>query len=148
MTALMSRNYGELFGFGYPGFGRVFADFDRLFRELEQRPVSSGAADVRTRNTADSYELSVDLPGLTQADVHLEVHRGVLTLSGERKHAVPEGYRSQRRERRAYQFSRSFTLPEDADVERVSAAMKHGVLTVNVAKRPEIKPRQVPVSNA
>jgi HSP20 family molecular chaperone IbpA len=148
MTALMSRNYDELFGFGYPGFGRVFADFDRLFRELDQRSVNTGAADVRTKNTPERYELTVDLPGLTQADVHLEVHRGVLTLSGERKHAVPEGYRSQRRERRAYQFSRSFTLPEDADVERVSAAMKNGVLTVSVAKRPEVKPRQIPVSNA
>lgn len=148
MTALMSRNYDELFGFGYPGFGRVFADFDRLFRELDQRPSSGAATDVRTRNTPEQYELTVDLPGLTQADVRLEVHRGVLTLSAERKQAVPEGYRSQRRERRAYQFSRSFTLPEDADVERVSAAMKNGVLTVSVAKRPEVKPRQIPVSNA
>lgn len=148
MSAFTSRNYDELFGLGFPGLGRVFADFDRLFREYDQRAVPAGTADVRTRNTAQNYELAVDLPGLAQADVHLEVHRGVLTLSAERKNVAPEGYRAQRRERRAYQFSRSFTLPEDADPERVSANMKNGVLTVTVDKRPEVKPRQIPVANA
>ena len=41
-----------------------------------------------------------------------------------------------------------FTLPEDADVERVEATMKNGVLTVSAGKRAELKPRQIPVSNA
>ncbi len=148
MTGLMNRNYDELLGLGFPGFGRAFADFDRLFRELEQRPSVVGAPEVRTKNTEGGYELAADLPGLTQADVRLEVHRGVLTLSGERKNTSPEGYRPLRKERRGYQFSRSFTLPEDADVERVEATMKNGVLTVTVGKRAEVKPRQIPVSNA
>lgn len=148
MTALMTRNYDELLGLGFPGFGRVFADFDRLFRELEQRPNFGGAPEVRSRNTAEGYQLSAELPGLTEADIRLEVHRGVLTVSAERKNTSPEGYRPHRKERRGYQFSRSFTLPEDADIERVEATMKNGVLTVSVAKRPEVKPRQIPVSNA
>lgn len=148
MTALTTRNYDELLGLGFPGFGRVFADFDRLFREFEQRPNFGGAAEVRTKNTADGYELTAELPGLTQSDVRLEVHRGVLTLSAERKNHSPEGYRAHRKERRGYQFSRSFTLPEDADVERVEASMKNGVLTVTVGKRAEVKPRQIQVSNA
>jgi HSP20 family protein len=148
MTALMNRNYEELLGLGLPGFGRVFADFDRLFRELEHRPTFGGAPEVRTKNTADRYELVAELPGLTQTDVRLEVHRGVITLSAERKNTSPEGYRAHRKERRGYQFSRSFTLPEDADVERVDASMKNGVLVVTVAKRAEVKPRQIQVSNA
>lgn len=148
MTGLMTRNYDDLLGLGFPGFGRVFADFDRLARELDQRPGVAGSPEVRTKSNADAYELTVDLPGLTQSDVRLEAHRGVLTVSGERKNSAPEGYRSQRRERRGYQFSRSFTLPENADVERVQATMKNGVLTVTVAKRAEVKPRQIPVSNA
>jgi HSP20 family protein len=148
MTGLMTRNYDDLFGFGFPNFGRALADFDRLFRELEQRPGFAGTPEVRTKNTSEGYQLTADLPGLTQADVRLEVHRGVLTLSAERKTTAPEGYRAHRRERRGYQFSRSFTLPEDADVERVEAAMKNGVLTVTVAKRAEVKPRQIPVANA
>lgn len=148
MTALMTRNYDELLGLGLPGFGKVFADFDRLFREFEQRPTFGGAPEVRTKNTAEGYQLSAELPGLTEADVRIEVHRGVITLSAERKNNSPEGYRAHRKERRGYQFSRSFTLPEDADVERVEANMKNGVLTVTVAKRPEVKPRQIPVTNA
>jgi HSP20 family protein len=148
MTGLMTRNYDDLFGLGLPGFGRMFADFDRLFRELDQRPLAAAAPEVRTKNGPEGYELAVDLPGLTQSDVHLEVHREVLTVSGKRDVQAPEGYRAHRRERRAYQFSRSFTLPEDADTEQVSANMKNGVLTVTVAKRPEVKPRQIPVAGA
>lgn len=147
MTALAHRNYDNLLGFGFP-VGRVFADFERLFRELDQQPAASGAPEVRTKNSPEGYALSVDLPGLTQSDVTLEVHRGVLTVSGSREVTPPEGYRSQRRERRTYQFSRSFTLPEDADVEHVNATMRLGVLTITVAKRPEVKPRQIPVNNA
>lgn len=147
MTALINRKYDDLMGLGLPGFGRMFADFDRLFRELEQRPAAAGAPDVRTKNTAQGYELAVELPGLTREQVRLEVHRGVLTISGKRETSAPEGYKAQRRERRGYQFSRSFTLPEDADAEHVGATMKNGVLTVTVAKRPEVKPRQIPVSN-
>lgn len=147
MSALANRNYDSLFSFGFP-MGRAFADFERLFRELEQRPTAAAAPEVRTKNTSENYELSVDLPGLTQDDVTLEVHRGVLTLSGKRETHVPEGYRAQRRERHAYQFSRSFTLPEDADAERVNATMKDGVLTVTLAKRPEVKPRQIAVKSA
>jgi len=147
MSGLAHRNYDSLFGFGFP-MGRVFADFERLFHELEQRPTAAAAPEVRTKNTAENYELSVALPGLTENDVTLEIHRGVLTLSGKREVRVPEGYRAQRRERYAYQFSRSLTLPEDADAERVNATMKHGVLTVKVAKRPEVKPRQITVKSA
>jgi len=148
MTGLMTRNYDELLGLGLPGIGRVFADFDRLFRELEQRPNFGGVPEVRSKKTEDGYELSADLPGLTQEDLRLEVHRGVLTLSAERRNHSPEGYRAHRKERRGFQFSQSFTLPEDADIERVEASMKNGVLTVTVGKRPEVKPRQIPVSNA
>lgn len=147
MTTLAHRNFDNLLGFGLP-VGRMFADFERLFRELDQMPAATVAPEVRTKNTAEGYELAVDLPGLTQSDVTLEVHRGVMTVSGKRELAVPDGYRNQRHERRAYQFSRSFTLPEDADAEQVNAKMKNGVLTVTVAKRPEVKPRQIPVNNA
>ena len=148
MTGLMTRNYDELLGLGFPSFGLVFADFDRLFREFEQRPNFGGVPEVLTKNTDEGYELSADLAGLTQDDLRVEVHRGVLTLSADRKNPSPEGYRVHRKERRGFQFSRSFTLPEDADVERVEASMKNGVLTVTVGKRPEVKPRQIPVSNA
>lgn len=144
MANVSTRGYDDLIGFH--GLGRMFTDFDRLFRELDQGVYAPPAPEFRTKNTEDAYELSVDLPGVAESAVSLQVHNGVLTVSGARKIEVPEGYQPQRRERRAFEFSRSFTLPKDADGEQVKAVMKNGVLRIAVAKRPEIKPRQIPVT--
>jgi len=145
MTGLLNRNFDDFAGFA--DFGRMFADFDRMFRELERRP-SATQPEVRTANHDSGYELTIDLPGLTESDIKLEIHRGVLTLSGSRKTAVPDGYSALRRERRGYQFSRSFTMSEEVDAEQVKATMKDGVLKVFLPKRPEVKPRQIPVATA
>lgn len=144
MTGLLSRRYEDIGGF--PTFGRMFADFDRMFREMDQRSYPAGLPEVRTRNQDGGYEVSVDLPGLTDADIKVEIHKGVLTISGARKVSAPEGYQSLRRERRGHQFSRSFTLPDEVDVEKVKASMKDGVLNVSLPKRPEVKPRQIAVA--
>lgn len=144
MANLLTRGYDDVVGFH--GFGRMFTDFERLFRELDQVAHVPSGPEFRTKNTENSYELAIDLPGVPEQEVNLQVHNGVLTVSGARKVEVPEGYRGQRRERRGFEFSRSFTLPKDADGEQVTAAMKHGVLRVVVSKRPEVKPRQIPVS--
>jgi HSP20 family protein len=124
----------------------MFTDFERLFRELDNGAHVAATPEFRTKNTDNTYELSVDLPGVPEKEVKLQVHNGVLTVSGARKVVVPEGYQAQRRERRGYEFSRSFTLPKDADSEQVTAAIKDGVLRVVVAKRAEVKPRQIPVT--
>lgn len=144
MANALTRGYDDLVGFH--GLGRMFTDFERLFRELDQGAYVAPAPEFRTKNTDDAYELSVDLPGVAESAVSLQVHNGVLTVSGSRKIEVPEGYQAQRRERRAFEFSRSFTLPKDADGEQVKAVMKNGVLRIGVSKRPEIKPRQIPVT--
>jgi HSP20 family protein len=143
MANSLTRGYDDVVGFH--GLGRMFTDFERLFRELDHVSYAPSAPEFRTKNTENTYELAIDLPGVPEKEVSLQVHNGVLTVSGARKVQVPEGYQAQRRERRAYEFSRSFTLPKDADGEQIAAAMKHGVLRIVVSKRPEIKPRQIPV---
>jgi HSP20 family protein len=144
MASLLTRGYDDLVGFH--GLGRMFTDFERLFRELDQGAYVASAPEFRTKNTDNTYELSIDLPGVPENEVKLQIHNGVLTISGARKLEVPAGYQVQRRERRGYEFSRSFTLPKDADGEQVTAAIKNGVLNVVVSKRAEVKPRQIPVT--
>lgn len=88
----------------------------------------------------------VQVPGLSQEDLSVEVHGDVLTLSGERKTEVPEGYRAHRVERGTRKFSRSFGLPCRVNPERTTAKLVQGLLTVTMEKHPESQPKQISVS--
>ncbi|KXZ47807.1 hypothetical protein GPECTOR_32g419 [Gonium pectorale] len=92
--------------------------------------------------TPQSYELHADTPGLAPEDVKVELQEGVLTVSGERKVShQTSGGKVWRSERSSYSFSRSFTLPENADIDRITASVDKGVLTVIVPKKePPAKP--------
>jgi HSP20 family protein len=97
----------------------------------------------------DGYVLHVDLPGMSEQDVKLEVLDGVLTISGERKTEHDEkqdGYR--RIERLAGSFSRSLVLPEGVSADSLSASFDNGVLTITVPKPPEVKPQPVQINVA
>ncbi|PNW80469.1 hypothetical protein CHLRE_07g318850v5 [Chlamydomonas reinhardtii] len=89
--------------------------------------------------TPSGYELHADAPGLGPRDVKVELHNGVLQISGSRKlHHESKDLRGRllRRERTAYSFSRAFSLPENANPDGITAAMDKGVLVVTVPKRP------------
>lgn len=96
--------------------------------------------------TEEHFVLKADLPGLTEADVNVEVEDNVLTLSGERKaehEDKREGY--VRVERSFGSFRRSLTLPEGIDPEAVQASFDNGVLEVRIPKPEERKPRKVAI---
>lgn len=92
-----------------------------------------------------SLTITAEVPGLSEKDVKLSLNQDVLTLSGERRTAVPEGYVTHRQERPAVQFSRSFALPCAVDPERASASVKDGILTITLDKAKEAQPRQITV---
>lgn len=95
----------------------------------------------------DHYVLRADLPGVPEDDVNIEVEDNVLTISGERKSEQEdrkEGY--YRVERAVGKFSRSLTLPEGVDPDRIEAQFEDGVLTVRIPKPEERKPRRVAIS--
>ena len=92
--------------------------------------------------------LKAEVPGLGDKEVQLSIHQDVLTLSGERKLEVPEGYFVHRQERAPVKFARSFTLPCKIEPEKSTATLKDGVLTVVLSKVPEAQPRQIAVKVA
>jgi HSP20 family protein len=134
----------------FAGFGAVsalFRDMDRWLRESDTaQETSAGWPAIHARNEATGYELTVDVAGLTEKDVRLDVHRGVLTLSGERKLSVPDGFKSVRRERSAARFSRSVQLPEDVNPDTVEASMRDGVLSIRLPKRAGVEPKRIQIS--
>jgi len=95
----------------------------------------------------DNFVLRADLPGVREEDVNIELEDNVLTISGERKaehEDRKEGY--YRVERAVGAFSRSLTLPEGVDPERIEAQFENGVLTVRIPKPEEQKARRVAIN--
>ena len=97
--------------------------------------------------TDDHLVLRSDLPGLAGDDVNIEVKDGVLTVSGERKAEHEEKADGYYRVERAFGgFSRSMTLPEHVDADRISASFDKGVLEIRIPKPEERKPHRVEIS--
>ena len=97
----------------------------------------------------DHFVLKADLPGLTEGDVTIEVQDGSLTISGERKAEHEQRERGWYRLERAFgSFSRSLTLPDGVDAERIEASFLNGVLEVRIPKPEERKPRRIAIAAA
>jgi HSP20 family protein len=98
------------------------------------------------KENKDGFTFSADLPGVKESDLEISVTGNVLAISGKREdQRREEGDQYYRAERSYGQFSRSFLLPDGTDTSNVQADLKDGVLTVQVAKRPEVQPRRIPV---
>ena len=92
------------------------------------------------------YVIKAELPDVKKEDVKVTVENGVLTIAGERKFEKEEKGKKYHRVERAFgSFVRSFTLPDDADANKVNAEFKDGVLKVHVAKSEAAKPKQIEV---
>jgi HSP20 family protein len=134
--------------------------FDRFrpFREFGLGPLmrgrgsilgtESGAPAVDIAEDDGKYTVTAELPGVKSEDVHLEINGDLLTLRGE-KRSEREEEREERRyvERRFGTFSRSFTLPANADPDRIRAHFSDGVLTVEIPKSEETKPRVISIGS-
>jgi len=139
--------------FGFAEFGRPVTahaqlrrELDRLFSEVEAN--SSAGAALNFEDDGANFVLRADVPGLTENDFDISVAGNTVTLRGERKVTVPEGYSTHRRERSAVKFAKSFQLPTRVDADKVSATLKHGVLTLTLPKVAEAQPRQISVKAA
>jgi HSP20 family protein len=94
----------------------------------------------------DHLVLRADLPGLSEDDIRIEVQDSVLTVSGDRKtehEEKREGY--YRMERASGSFSRSVTLPEGIDADKIDASFDKGVLEVRIPKPEERKPQRIAI---
>ena len=128
---------------------RPWSPFGRLLEELwsDRLPAAarwSPSVDVAENDAA--YVVTAELPGAKKEDVSLELHGDVLTIRGEKRSEREE--KNERRhlvERTFGSFERSFTLPQNADGDRVAATFKDGVLTVTIPKTEAHKPRQVDI---
>ncbi|MCA9514760.1 MAG: Hsp20/alpha crystallin family protein [Myxococcales bacterium] len=137
--------------FNWNDFDRHFTAIDALRRQIE-RGVGPGPgrtarwAEPTVYDNGESYVFAVDVPGVKADDLTIDVHEATITVSATRTPTAPEGYATQRSERAAFEWKRSFTLPAKIDNEKTSAKLEHGVLTVTLSKLPEAKPRRIAIA--
>jgi HSP20 family protein len=126
---------------------------DRIFDDEFFRPVWTSAdrdalslpLDVRT--TPDALVVEAALPGIKPEDVEITVENGTLTISGKsaEERQTEEGSHLVREIRRG-SFSRSVTLPTGLEPDKATARFEHGMLTLEIPKAEQVKPRQIRIS--
>ena len=98
---------------------------------------------VNIKENADAFKVEMAVPGFDKKDFKINLDHNVLTISSEKKveNETKEGERFTRHEYSYQSFSRSFTLPEAANGDKISAKYENGILNVEIPKREEAKPK-------
>lgn len=135
----------------------LFAELDRLQREMQQALDVSpsirgfgrgGFPALNVGGTPQSVEIYAFAPGLDPASLNVNLDRGVLTISGERKADLPVSDQKAAihiNERFAGPFSRVVSLSDDLDPNAVLADYRDGVLHVSIKRRESAQPRRITV---
>ncbi|KQW54329.1 Hsp20/alpha crystallin family protein [Variovorax sp. Root411] len=135
----------------------IFAEMDRLQRDVQQAfdlsPSIRGVAHngfpaLNVGSTPQALEIYAFAPGVDPSTIEVNLERGLLTISGERKSALPEAggkIAVHINERFEGAFRRVMTLPEDADPEAVNARLRDGVLHITVQRRASAQPRRIAI---
>lgn len=105
------------------------------FINLDWNNKNSSIPAVNVEETEKAFSIEVAAPGLERKDLKVSVNEGVLTISSEKK--VENEEKDEKYIRREFgytSFTRSFTLPEETDVEKIEASHKNGVLQITIPK--------------
>ncbi|HTR47315.1 MAG TPA: Hsp20/alpha crystallin family protein [Verrucomicrobiae bacterium] len=109
--------------------------------------LTTWAPSVDIYETENELVLKADLPDVNEKDIDIRVENNMLTIHGERKFEQKVKEENYLRIERTYgSFSRSFSLPNTISTESIKAEYKNGVLTVEMPKRAESKPKQVKIN--
>lgn len=127
----LNRMFGE-------GFGKLYGG--------QELTAGSFVPPVDVYEDEKCIRLKMEVPGIEEKDIHINLENNVLTVQGERKMESETKEENYHRIERSYgSFSRSFTLPNTVNPEDVKAGYTKGVLTINLAKRAEARPKQIKV---
>jgi HSP20 family protein len=132
----LQRRLGNIFGIAP----------QRTANGKEEMTVAQWLPLVDITEDDKEYLIKAELPEVKKDEVKVTVENGVLTISGERKFEKEEQSKRYHRVERAYgSFTRSFSVPDDADSAKVGAEFKDGVLTVRLAKSEKARPKSIEV---
>ncbi len=127
---------------------RVNRAFDSTLTRNRDEDLFTGtwAPPVDIYETKEKTVLKAELPGFDENQISLKFEDGILTIEGERKFEKENGDENYHRVERSYgKFIRSFTIPTNVDHEKIAASFANGVLTVELPKREETKPKSIKI---
>ena len=124
----------------------LFQDFSRGVGENDLVSTAAFVPPVDIYEDEHKIVLKLEVPGMKENELDIQVENNVLTVKGERKFEKEEKEENFHRiERRYGSFFRSFALPNTVDAGKVSASYDAGVLKIALVKREESKPKQIKV---
>jgi HSP20 family protein len=132
-------------GFSRSPWSGLESEIDRLFETALGSfadPASSTRFPVDLYEDNDNTYVRAELPGIIRSDINVEMVEDYQTISGTRKSEEKNNGQSEQ----SFSFSRSVTIPEQVQADKVSASYENGVLTVTLPKREEAKPKKVQVA--
>jgi len=123
---------------------QIFSEYGRGNDELT---TTGFVPPVDIYEDAHNVTLKLEVPGIEEKDLDIRVENNTLTVRGERRFEQEEKEENFHRiERRYGSFSRSFTLPNTVDSDKVQASYVNGVLQIQLAKKAEAKPKQIKIN--
>lgn len=135
--------------FRVPGLLDDFFGSD-WFNDRSNWDYENNVPAVNISENKDSYEIELAAPGIDKKDFKIDLHNNVLTVSSEKKDENQQKEDNYMRKEFSYcSFSRSFTLPESVNSDKIKADHSNGVLKIHVPKKPEAVekgPRQISIS--
>ena len=127
-------------------FSRYSPVFGRLPRVAGEGEPAQWRPAANISETDREFLIKAELPEVRKEDVKVTVENGVITISGERRYEKEHKDEKTHRVESFYgQFSRSFSVPENVDVEAIRAEAKDGVLKVRLPKKAPDRPKSLQV---
>ena len=93
----------------------------------------------------DAFTVRAELPGFRKEDISVEVANGILTVTGHQKTEGKSDQKDKATTTQERRVSRSISLPEQLNLDKIQAAYENGVLTVTLPKREEVKPKPIAI---
>ena len=138
----MDRLFDDVWrSFGLFGNTRLASPASALSRNLfENAMMGNYRANLDVSGSDKEYEVSIDLPGLSEDDIQIELVGNALTVRGHKEETSESKDKQYYRvERSLGTFQRTLSLPDDADREAISANLKNGLLVIQIPRKPVSK---------
>ncbi|NNF16078.1 MAG: Hsp20/alpha crystallin family protein [Gammaproteobacteria bacterium] len=131
---------------------RMHRDFERMLDNNHQNQ-ADGASEVTWRPSVDISEnderwlLAAEIPGVDPKDINITAEDGLLVIEGEKSPVIDANDNLHRTERITGRFYRRFTLPQGADVQKITANSKNGVLSLSIPKQADKQPQRIQIES-